>query len=80
MTPEAITFCKTCALWDRKNALDKAGRVRNDRAALCLWKSTEVWPESVRAHLNRKPTPSFMTADMGRECPCWTPLRMEATP
>lgn len=60
------TSCKECALWDRERAADKAGRVRHDLVAECLWRP--VWaaciPEQERASL----FPRYMQGSSGKEC------------
>ena len=63
--------CRTCALWDRDAAKDKAGRIRNDRTARCLWASSEMRPISVAHHLYPLPKPGYTGAANGETCPCW---------
>lgn len=61
--------CRDCKLWDIESAKDKAGRVRKERAARCLWESTEQWPLSVvNAY---RPYPGYMCAIDGHRCPCF---------
>ena len=67
--------CKTCALWNRKQAADKIGRIRKDSIARCLWESTEPWPESV-GH-ERRPWATNMRPSDGIDCPCWKAIEAE---
>ena len=69
--PRTPHFCRTCAFWDIDNARDRAGRIRKEWSARCLWRSTEVWPVSIAHPDNHRPVPRFMTADRGQDCPCW---------
>ena len=61
--------CRDCKLWDTEAAKDKAGRIRKDRAAKCLWISTEVWPVSVNERYSMRPTAGFMRSEDGYRCP-----------
>lgn len=63
-----MATCRDCKLWDREKAKDKAGRIRRDRAALCLWVSTEAWPHSVNHFANDRPQAGYMTAEDGLGC------------
>ena len=64
--------CRTCALWNRKAAMDAAGRIRKVRAVLCNWKSTEPYPDSVTGRYgNSRPTAGFTVSTDGINCPCW---------
>lgn len=66
--------CKTCALWNIKQAQDAAGRVRKDRVARCLWVSTEVYPSSiVLRHGEPRPIPAYTSHNNGTDCACWEP-------
>ena len=51
--------------------MDRAGRIRKNRAVRCLWISKEAWPISVR---DRRPSPSYMTSEDGAGCPCFVPV------
>ena len=69
-----VQCCKSCGLWDRVSAQDKAGRVRKDSFALCLWKMKDPLPESIRDW--GKPLylkGGFMPATCGTKCACWVP-------
>ena len=72
--------CRDCALWDRERAMDRAGRIRKNRAVRCLWVSTEVLPLSVRKEYHRRPTPSYMTSEDGAGCPCFIPVVVDRFP
>lgn len=64
-----MATCRDCKLWNRDEAKDKAGRIRKDRGAKCLWESTEVYPASVREYLSpRRPITAYMTAEDGKGC------------
>ena len=67
--------CGTCALWDRDAAKDSAGRLRGHWTAQCLWKSTEVYPASVRDYETKsvRPHANRTVRDDGKDCPCWKP-------
>lgn len=60
--------CQNCALWDIQSATDKAGRIRKDWPARCLWASSEQWPTSVR---DTHPRPGFSCAEWGTDCACF---------
>jgi len=62
--------CRDCKLWDIDAARDKAGHVRKDRPAKCLWVSKEQYPESIGSWKNR-PTAHNMYADYGKNCKCF---------
>lgn len=64
-----MSSCKECRLWDIDAAKDRAGRVRSNLVALCLWESREVWPLSCNTVTNRRPQPGYMTAKDGHRCP-----------
>jgi hypothetical protein len=62
--------CKECKFWDIEAAKDKAGRVRKDKYALCLWVSQEIYPDSLSVY--NRPRPSkHMGAEDGKTCPCF---------
>jgi hypothetical protein len=63
--------CRNCALWDISAAKSVSGRVLSHSFAQCKWKSTEVWPYSARWSV--RPIPRYCTADMGKDCACFTP-------
>lgn len=63
--------CRDCKLYDLEATKDKAGRVRRDRVARCLWESKEQWPLSVNLSLNSRPSPSYMLPDGGHGCQCF---------
>ena len=68
--PDHERCCKTCALWDREAAQDRAGRVRSDRPAHCLWQfDLNAIPASIR--LRDLPHPTYMRAMDGQICGCW---------
>lgn len=60
--------CRNCQLWNRKQAMDAAGRIRKDRVARCQWVSTEVYPVSITPHTNR-PQTGYTAATDGEGCP-----------
>lgn len=67
--------CRTCKLWDRAAAMDKAGRIHRDSVARCLWQSVEIVPHSVsQGYAYNRVRPMYMCADDGEGCPCHTPL------
>ena len=66
-----MTKCRDCALYDLDAVKDKAGRVRSDRVARCLWVSTEPAPLSF---WNWRPSGRIrMLPDDGEGCPCFKP-------
>lgn len=67
-----VQWCATCGLYSDKAVRDKAGRLRNDRATQCGWKSTEPWPISVPGYVTR-PQPNYMRPRDGVGCKVWTP-------
>lgn len=73
-----MATCRDCKLFDLEKTKDKAGRVRKDRAAKCLWVSTETWPMSVPESMNRRPTAGYMTVDDGNRCKRFIPLTPNA--
>lgn len=60
--------CRDCTLFDLDAVRSKSGAVLSNRAARCLWKSTETWPASVSEHSNRRPSPGYMRATDGDRC------------
>lgn len=62
--------CKNCSLWDIASARSPSGRLRPEIAVLCLWQSTEVYPQHLSAFAHR-PTGGFCSADGGTRCPCY---------
>ena len=66
-----MTKCRDCAFYDLEAVKDRAGRVRSDRAAKCLWVSTEVVPISCGRH--RLPETTWMEPNQGDGCPCFKP-------
>ena len=67
--------CRTCAHYDLAKTLDKAGRVRSDRAARCLWTNTEPLPISLTRswHMARLTPHSHMRPNDGQDCPAHKP-------
>lgn len=63
-----MASCRECKLYDLEAVKDRAGRIRSNRAARCLWKSTETWPASVNVSLNRRPTAGHMEPNDGQRC------------
>lgn len=62
-----MASCRECKLYDLDATKDKAGRVRKNRIARCLWVSTETLPDSVLA-FNIRPTAGSMQPDDGKRC------------
>ena len=62
--------CKTCHWWDIESAKDKAGRVRSDRAAKCLW-PTPPLPDAAYRTAESGIHLAHMAAYYGSQCPCW---------
>ena len=60
--------CRDCKLYDLEKVKSASGAVLSSRVAKCLWVSTEAWPESVNATLNRRPTPSYMSPNELHRC------------
>ena len=70
--PIPVQCCATCALFDLDATRDKAGRIRKDWAAKCLWVSAEVYPESVYRYADR-PQALYMKPRFGITCKAWKP-------
>lgn len=62
-----MASCRECKLYDLDAVKDIAGRVRKDRVARCLWKSTETWPDSVGEWQSR-PSAGSMRPNDGQRC------------
>lgn len=60
--------CRDCKLYDLDATRNKAGAVLTNRAAKCLWVSTETWPVSVRLSFNSRPKASYMGPNDGDRC------------
>lgn len=60
--------CRNCKLYDLDRVRNARGSIMSNRAAPCLWKSTETWPASVVPGLNRRPEPGFMQPNDGDRC------------
>ena len=71
---EETRTCGNCGLWNRKEAQDKAGRVRKGRAAKCLWDLSGRLPRSVR-RWGGEIHVGYTTKDDGEGCPCWEPRK-----
>lgn len=65
--------CKECNLWDIEAAKDKAGRIRKDKMARCLWVSTEIFPLSVFEVFVHRQKSGYMQAQDGEGCKCFLP-------
>jgi hypothetical protein len=61
--------CRNCKLYDLDATKDKAGRVRKDRIAECLWTNKRRFPVSLIAHPDWTLGP--MRPDDGASCPCF---------
>jgi len=61
--------CRDCKLFDLDAVKDKAGRVRKNKAAKCLWVSKETYPSSV--FYPQRVNAGHMTSDSGERCPCF---------
>ena len=66
-----VKCCRTCALWDIEAAKDKAGRVRKDRVARCMWALTVSLPVSLHGWLRHGTGPRYMPSYAGEDCECW---------
>lgn len=64
--------CRDCKLYDLEAVKSKSGAVLSRYTAKCLWKSTEVWPVSVRDH-ERRPTPNYMPPNEVHRCQRFIP-------
>lgn len=61
--------CRDCKLFDLDTVKNKRGAVLSNRVGRCLWKSTEVWPESVRNFsLNRRVEAGLMSPNDNHRC------------
>lgn len=61
-----VRFCRSCKHFPLERVKDKAGRVRKDRVAPCMW-PIPVMPEGISGELTRR----WMTTLNGGNCPCW---------
>ena len=66
--------CRDCKLYDLDAVKSKSGAVLSNRVAKCLWTSTEVWPESVRAGWNKRPRAGYMEPSIVHRCQRFIPL------
>jgi hypothetical protein len=69
----SVARCRDCKFYDLDAVRSKSGAILSNRAARCLWQSTEVWPISVASSLNRRPTPSHMEPNEGAQCQVFNP-------
>lgn len=60
--------CRDCQLYNLDYVKSKSGAVLSHRAARCLWKSTETWPESVDLSANRRPYAGWMLPNEDHRC------------
>jgi len=61
-----MASCRDCKLYDLDAVKDRAGRVRRDRAAQCLWRPESiVLPDSVKL---LAPVITKMQPDDGQRC------------
>ena len=65
-----VRCCRTCGLWDIEKAKDKAGRLRKDRVARCMWVCPPL-PEAAMYTGNRTIVAGYSSHDQGSECKCW---------
>lgn len=65
--------CRDCKLYDLEAVKSASGAVLSSRAAQCLWKSTEVWPDSVTMSLNQRPTAGWMEPNRTHRCQRFIP-------
>ena len=63
--------CRDCKLYDLDAVKNARGAVMASRVGACGWRSKEKWPESVRDHLNSRPSPSLMAPNDVHRCPCF---------
>lgn len=64
--------CLTCQFWDISSAKDKAGRVRKEIGAKCLWECPAM-PSSYRTlkFTGIYELSLFSSREDGKDCPCW---------
>jgi hypothetical protein len=62
-----VSRCRDCSLYDLDATRSKSGAVLTNRAARCLWKSTETYPLSVR-DADRRPIAGWMRPNDGDRC------------
>ena len=63
--------CRDCELFDIESAKNKAGRVMRAWAVRCNWKSIEPYPISIFYGEEKRPSPAYVCADDGENCPCF---------
>lgn len=61
--------CRDCKLYDLDAVKNARGAILSNRAAQRLWKSTEVYPESVHPHARPKITGGWMEPNLTHRCP-----------
>lgn len=69
--------CRDCQFFDVERVKDKIGRIRRNLSAPCKWVSTEAWPDSVSKVWFKRPSPGFVTANSGKDCPCFLPRNIK---
>lgn len=62
--------CRNCELYNVNAVKNARGAIMSNRAARCLWQSTEVWPESVPEY-SRRVSARYMTPNEGENCKCF---------
>lgn len=65
--------CRDCKLYDLDAVKNARGAIMSNRAAQCLWKSTEVWPVSVAESLNGRTWTSKMQPNDVHRCQRFIP-------
>lgn len=60
--------CRDCKLYDLDAVKNARGSVMSNRAARCLWVSTEVWPASVMESTNSRAKAGYMEPNDGERC------------
>lgn len=63
--------CRDCCLYDLDAVRNARGAVMSNKAARCLWQSTEPWPVSVTE--KRRPSPGWMEPNVMHDCQTFQP-------
>jgi len=80
MKNETEKRCGTCRLWDSRDAISKAGKIRRNVARRCLWVLDVPLPESIHPLETGRILTRYMRRDDGRLCECWQPKTIEPSP
>ncbi len=60
--------CRECSLYNLDGVKNARGAVMGNKGALCLWVSSEVWPESVNTALSKRPSAGWMPPNLIHKC------------